>query len=245
MPRNNYSEEKLDDMRHYVRYENGQNLRCDEGWDCDDRRDCDDECCDKREKKHCDDDHWDFEFDGRCHPSHDHKQECCSHDKSCCMCNCPSVCEALRIANATGQQVNIGLKSGKVLEGVIIERLWPTSFRVWLEPAEPVEQGEDIDKAIVAIHAVDSVNFNLQEDLSIRGYFEDPDKCCLEGIREALEFALLTNQSVNVAINKEEESTKVEGFIKKVCCETFSILSEETEMRETIKIDRVEYVEYS
>ena len=32
--------------------------------------------------------------------------------------------------------------------------LWETSFRVWLEPAEPVETGQDIDKAIVAIHAV-------------------------------------------------------------------------------------------
>lgn len=65
--------------------------------------------------------------------------------------------EALKIAYKTGQQVNVGLKSGVTLEGVIIEELWDTSFRVWLEPGEPVD--EDIDKAIVAIYAVKSVEF--------------------------------------------------------------------------------------
>ncbi|MCR4435873.1 MAG: hypothetical protein QHH06_09175 [Clostridiales bacterium] len=67
--------------------------------------------------------------------------------------------EALEVAYKTGQQVTIGLYSGKILEGVIVDALWDTSFRVWLEPAEPVEPGEDIDKAIVAIHAVKSVEF--------------------------------------------------------------------------------------
>jgi hypothetical protein len=67
--------------------------------------------------------------------------------------------EALAIAYETGQQVDIELKSGAVLEGAIVERLWETSFRAWLEPSEPVEPGEDIDKAIVAIHAVKAVRF--------------------------------------------------------------------------------------
>jgi hypothetical protein len=67
--------------------------------------------------------------------------------------------EALWIAYKTGQQVDVGLNSGATLEGVIIEKLWDTSLRVWLEPSEPVELGEDIDKAIVAKHAVKSVEF--------------------------------------------------------------------------------------
>ncbi|SHE71349.1 hypothetical protein SAMN02746089_00693 [Caldanaerobius fijiensis DSM 17918] len=72
--------------------------------------------------------------------------------------------QALEVAYKTGQQVTIELYSGKILEGVIVEALWDTSFRVWLEPAEPVEPGEDIDKAIVAIHAVKSVEFGPTEE---------------------------------------------------------------------------------
>lgn len=70
--------------------------------------------------------------------------------------------EALEVAYLTGQQVTVGFRSGVKLEGVIVERLWRTSIRVWLEPAEPVEHGEDIDKAIVAIHAVASVEFGAE-----------------------------------------------------------------------------------
>ncbi|KQL44810.1 hypothetical protein AN963_25975 [Brevibacillus choshinensis] len=66
---------------------------------------------------------------------------------------------SLYVAYKTGQQVNINLQSGVTLEGVIVEALWKTSFRVWLEPAEPVLSGEDIDKAIVGIYAVKSVEF--------------------------------------------------------------------------------------
>jgi hypothetical protein len=40
--------------------------------------------------------------------------------------------KALEIAYETGQQITIGLRSGVNLEGVIIEKLWETSFRVWL-----------------------------------------------------------------------------------------------------------------
>ncbi len=72
-----------------------------------------------------------------------------------------TVREALEIAYKTGQQVTISLNSGINLEGVIVEKLWETSFRVWLEPAEPVKPGKDIDKAIVAIYAVKSVEFGI------------------------------------------------------------------------------------
>jgi hypothetical protein len=75
-----------------------------------------------------------------------------------------SVREALEIAYLTGQQVTIGLESGASLEGVIVERLWSTSFRVWLEPDDPVEQGEDIDKAIVGYYAVNSVSFGYHKE---------------------------------------------------------------------------------
>ncbi|OLN25860.1 hypothetical protein [Desulfosporosinus metallidurans] len=74
-----------------------------------------------------------------------------------------SVRKALKIAYKTGQQVTIGLYSGVTLEGVIVEKLWETSFRVWLEPAEPVELGQDIDKAIVAKYAVKSVEFGMAD----------------------------------------------------------------------------------
>jgi hypothetical protein len=67
--------------------------------------------------------------------------------------------EALKVAYHIGQQVTITLKSGKALKGVIVEKLWKTSFRVWLEPAAIIEPDADIDKAIVAVHAVKSVDF--------------------------------------------------------------------------------------
>lgn len=167
------------------------------------------------------------------------------------MTQCLSVREALEIANTTGQQVNITLKSGTELEGVIVERLWRSSFRVWLEPAERVEKGQDVDKAIVATHAVASVNFNLDDSENENtGSETNVDKCRLEGIREALEIAMLTRQSVNVNLNREDESVRLEGFIENVTKKTFCILLDEdtlkkSEKRQTVKIAEVEYVEYS
>ena len=74
-----------------------------------------------------------------------------------------TVLESLEIAFLTGQQVTIGLRSGATFEGAIVERLWKTTFRAWLEASEPVEPGEDIDKAIVAINSVKSVEFGNVE----------------------------------------------------------------------------------
>lgn len=71
--------------------------------------------------------------------------------------NCLSVKEALKFADITGQQVTLTLRSCARLEGCIVERLWPTACRVWLNP-EDIEN--NIDKAIVAIHAVESVDFD-------------------------------------------------------------------------------------
>jgi len=70
-----------------------------------------------------------------------------------------TVREALEVAYETGQQVTIGLYSGASFEGAIVDALWETSFRLWLEPVESLDEGEDIDKAIVAEYAVKSVDF--------------------------------------------------------------------------------------
>lgn len=72
----------------------------------------------------------------------------------------------------------------------------------------------------------------------------------MEGIREALEIAMLTRQSVNVNLNREDESVRLEGFIENVTKKTFCILLDEdtlkkSEKRQTVKIAEVEYVEYS
>ena len=71
------------------------------------------------------------------------------------MSNCLSVKNSLKFADITGQQVTITLKSCTKLEGCIVERLWSTACRVWLDPTDR----NDIDKAIVAIHAIKSVDF--------------------------------------------------------------------------------------
>ncbi|MGE5629751.1 MAG: hypothetical protein ACM3TR_01495 [Caulobacteraceae bacterium] len=65
-----------------------------------------------------------------------------------------------------------------------------------------------------------------------------------KGIIKALAYAMLTEQSVNVALNRGE-SIKVEGVIKKVDEDSFKILSEETGEKERVAISEVEYVEYS
>lgn len=69
-----------------------------------------------------------------------------------------SVGQLLEVAYQTGQQVTLGLKSGKKLEGVVVEALWETSFRIWLDPAE---LSGDVNKAIVGKFAVESVEFGI------------------------------------------------------------------------------------
>ena len=71
------------------------------------------------------------------------------------MSNCLSVKNSLKFADITGQQVTITLKSCTKLEGCIVERLWSTACRVWLNPTDR----DSIDKAIVANHAIESVDF--------------------------------------------------------------------------------------
>ena len=82
------------------------------------------------------------------------------------------------------------------------------------------------------------------------------DTDCLEGIREALKIAMLTDQIVEVGLNCFGEPEVVEGLIIEVCSRTFCIKIEDSrriqdrgrrcEHDEILKydIENVEYVEF-
>lgn len=68
------------------------------------------------------------------------------------------------------------------------------------------------------------------------------------GIRKALRLAMLTGQSVNVALNTGGASAKVEGVVQAVYERKFRIQldpGESGDPRKTFGIRNVEYVEYS
>ncbi len=65
-----------------------------------------------------------------------------------------------------------------------------------------------------------------------------------EGIIAALEYAMLTGQSVNVGLNRGA-GVKIEGIIKEVDENSFHILLDETGEIDTVAVSEVEYVEYS
>jgi uncharacterized protein YfeS len=66
-----------------------------------------------------------------------------------------------------------------------------------------------------------------------------------DGIRSALKYAMLTDQSVNVSLNTALEGVKIEGIIKEVQEHSFSIQNRETNKLENYGLSKVEYVEYS
>jgi len=77
------------------------------------------------------------------------------------------------------------------------------------------------------------------------------DTDCLEGIREALKIAMLTDQIVEVGLNCFGEPEVIEGLIIEVCSRTFCIKIEDSRDRrcghdEILKydIENVEYVEF-
>jgi len=97
------------------------------------------------------------------------------------------------------------------------------------------------------------LNSNLSDnninDVSIMS----TDTDCLEGIREALKIAMLTDQIVEVGLNCNGEAEVVEGRILEVSCRTFCIRLEDTRARrgnceqdKTLKLDieNVEYVKF-
>lgn len=69
------------------------------------------------------------------------------------------------------------------------------------------------------------------------------------GILEALKYAMLTCQSVNIGLNRRNQAEKIEGVVKKVYENHFHIaLADEPlpfEHDATFPISEVEYVEYS
>jgi len=161
------------------------------------------------------------------------------------MSNCLSIREALNIAEFTGQEVKITLCSGTELKGVV-EKVCPTAFRIWIDPEALGSPQGDIIKAWVAIHAVEKVAFDCENEVE--------GSCCkcikqseLQGIRKALIAAELTRQTVKVGINCNGNPVKVEGRILNVSCSTFCIKIEgcyEKEIKEE-KIANVEYVKFS
>ena len=79
------------------------------------------------------------------------------------------------------------------------------------------------------------------------------DTDCLEGIREALKIAMLTNQIVEVGLYCNGEAEVIEGRIIEVSCRTFCIKLEDIrarrgscEQNKTLKFDieNVEYVKF-
>jgi len=79
------------------------------------------------------------------------------------------------------------------------------------------------------------------------------DTDCLEGIREALKIAMLTNQIVEVGLYCNGEAEVIEGRIIEVSCRTFCIRLEDIrarrgscEQEKTLKFDieNVEYVKF-
>jgi uncharacterized protein Veg len=159
------------------------------------------------------------------------------------MTNCLSIKDALDIAEFTGQVVKITLCSGRQLRGVV-EKVCPTAFRIWIDPEELCSPEDEIKKAWVAIHAVESVAFDC--DSKVEG------SCCkclrqgdLQGIRKALIAAELTKQVVKVGLNCNGESVKVKGKIIKVSCSTFCIKLEECNDVKEEKIANVEFVKFS
>ncbi|KQL44809.1 hypothetical protein AN963_25970 [Brevibacillus choshinensis] len=65
-----------------------------------------------------------------------------------------------------------------------------------------------------------------------------------DGIKEALEYAEYTGQSVNVGLFRGGEGVKIEGFIEKLFDYSFRIRLETGEL-DRVKYSEVEYVEYS
>ncbi|AST58860.1 hypothetical protein BFT35_08310 [Thermoanaerobacterium thermosaccharolyticum] len=68
-----------------------------------------------------------------------------------------------------------------------------------------------------------------------------------EGILEALEYAMLTCQSVNIGLNRRNKAERIEGVVKKVYENSFLIDLEDKsyEYDATFPVSEVEYVEYS
>ncbi|MDF2472310.1 MAG: hypothetical protein K0R92_854 [Lachnospiraceae bacterium] len=157
------------------------------------------------------------------------------------MKQCLSVCEAIKIAEFTGQVVRITLRSGTEFTG-IVEKVCPTAFRLWIRPEE--ETNGDVVKAWIATHAVESVAFD--EENIFHDRFCRLNNCgSIQGIREALNAALLTEQVVMVGLFCHKEPVVLVGTIIKVCPCTFCIDLIGCPDKREERIENVEYVKFS
>lgn len=172
------------------------------------------------------------------------------------MLNYITVKEGLQIAEKTGQQVTIILKSGKKFECVIVELLCPTFFRIWIEPnkcrkpkpgqesCQCPEAGHYIEKAIVSICAVEYIDFNPEASCSCIPMVNNTE-CCHEAMRDTLNDALITRQIVKVGLDKEGCSIIIKGCIKNLTCNIFTIKSDKCCSTQPIPIRDVEFVIFS
>lgn len=113
-----------------------------------------------------------------------------------------------------------------------------------INPGEPCCSNNEIRKAWIAIHAIRSVAFDWENEIS---------GCChncanqeeLRGINKALNAAELTRQIVKVGLNCNGMPVKVRGQILETSCHTFCIRLEECGEVKEEKIENVEYVIFS
>ena len=159
------------------------------------------------------------------------------------MTDCLTVIGALNIAEFTGQIVKITFCSGQELKG-IVEDLCPTAFRLWVNPGELCRSNNEIRKAWIAIHAIESVTFDCENE--IRSHCRNgTNQEELQGIIKALDAAELTRQIVKVGLNCNGMPIKVRGQILETSSHTFCIRLEECGEVKEEKIEKVEYVIFS
>lgn len=164
--------------------------------------------------------------------------------------------EALNFAETTGQLVTITLRSGYKFHDCIVEELWPTSFRIWVNPTETrsiktltelstkPKPERRIEKAIVSINAVEAIAFDDEIQTGCESRSESSSESN-KGIREALCIALLTRQAVEVALFCKEKHKVILGRIINVQTDTFCIRSVLDDKMKIEKIANCEYVLFS
>lgn len=158
------------------------------------------------------------------------------------MSDCLTVKGALNIAEFTGQVVKITLCSGQELKG-IVEKVCPTACRLWVNPGELCCSNNEVCKAWIAIHAIESVAFDCQNKIHgcCRNCINQGD---LQDITKALNAAELTRQTVTIGLNCNGRPVCVRGQILKISCQTFCIILEGCcEVKEE-KLENVEYVKF-
>lgn len=223
------------------------------------------------------------------------------------MRTCLTIREALEIAEFTGEEVTITLRSGTELEGVV-EKIQGNAFRLWVDPEDLCGMNGSITKAWIPISAVRSVEFDEESivfdcnhddcndnhnnhdmcdhdrhnhnnwnnnnhncnhnnhncnhnDHNCNHNDHDHDNCnddrhnhnncnrhnnerIAQGIREALNAALLTGQIVTVGLICHCDPVTLTGRIINVNNNTFCIRLEDSNIVREEKIENIEFIEF-